>query len=171
MLIFLNIRSFFLVQTSFSLMLVENDCSLILCYHWKSLRGLTFQSIALHAYFLFYIELFWSKKIKYLFVSFKKYKYVSWTLLPSPGEKHHEYKEIFPDISFSILFCFPFIGIVFKRLPCVKWSFEACFWIKVAKKKKKNVNTSRKIIKWSAHTALQILHKKWLWTKDQVHVT
>ena len=34
----------------------------------------------------------------------------------------------------------------------------------------KILNKSRTIIKWSAHTAFRFFHKKWLWTKDQLHV-
>ena len=88
-----------------------------------------------------------------------------WTLLPAPGEKYWECKEIFSSISCSRLLCFSFKNIVFERFPCVNWSSEACSWKKVAKK---NVNKSQKIMKWSVHTACRFLHKKWLWMKDQL---
>ena len=62
----LKSRSIFLVQTSFSPMLVENDRNLIVAkmlltytiINEKILRRLTFQSVVLHVYFLFYHELF-----------------------------------------------------------------------------------------------------------------
>ena len=66
-----------------------------------------------------------------------------WTLLPAPGEKYLEYKEIFPYIFFPRLFCFSFNKVVFKSFPYVEWSFETSFWKKVAKK---NVKKSWKII-------------------------
>ena len=59
--------------------------------------------------------------------------FVRWTLIPTPGEKYWEYKEIFPHIFFSRLFCFSFNKIAFRRFPCAKWSFEACFWKKSSK--------------------------------------
>ena len=139
---------FFLVQTSFSSKLRENDCNLIVAKMFlaytiiaeKTLWRLTFQSVV----FLFctFLDLFWQNKI--LFRSFKKLEYVLWTLLPVPGEKYWQYKEIFPCISFWRLLCFSFNNIAFKKFICVKWSFEASFWKKVAKK---NVNKYRKIIR------------------------
>ena len=63
----LKSRSIFLVQTSFSPMLVENDRNLIVAKMFltytiiteKILRRLTLQSVVLHVYiFLFYHELF-----------------------------------------------------------------------------------------------------------------
>ena len=45
------------------------------------------------------------------------------------------------------------------------------FWSLLLKKEvEKILNKSRTIIKWSAHTAFRFFHKKWLWTKDQLHV-
>ena len=77
--VFLDIWLIFFVQTSFSPMLVENNCNLIvgklfLMYtiiSEKSLWRLTFQSVVLNIHFLSCIELFKSKKIRKI-VSFKK---------------------------------------------------------------------------------------------------
>ena len=68
-----------------------------------------------------------------------------WTLIPTPGEKYWEYKEVFPYIFFSRLLCFSFNKVVFKRFPSDKCSFEACFWKKNVAKK--NVLKTQKIIK------------------------
>ena len=89
----LNIRSIFLVQTSFSSMLIENDRNLIVGKVFLTYEIITDESR------------YW---------------------------EYWEYKEIFSYISFSRLF-FSFNNVVL-------------------------------LIKWSAHTALRFLHKKWLWT-------
>ena len=76
-LIFLNIRLIYLVQTSFSSLLVEIDRNLFAAKIFltyiiiteKSLRRLTFQSVVLHVYIFYFIAsfffFFFENKIKY----------------------------------------------------------------------------------------------------------
>ena len=133
---FLKYSIDFLVPTSFLSILVENDRNLMIekmfCIQ-LSLKKIFGDLVSICyvtcIYFLFYIELFWSKK-KNTFLLVLRSKSMFCEHYFMSQLKNIGSIEIFPHISFSRLLCFSFNKVVFKRFPCVRWSFEACFWKK-----------------------------------------
>ena len=132
---FLKYSIDFLVVSSFSSMLVENDRNLMIekmcCIQlWlKIVFGDLVSICYVTCIYLFYIELFWSEK-KNIFLLVLRSKSMFCENYFMSQLKNIGSIEIFPHISFSRLLCFSFNKVVFKRFPCVRWSFEACFWKK-----------------------------------------
>ena len=132
---FLKYSIDFLVVSSFSSMLVENDRNLMIekmfCIQlWLKIVFRDLVSICyVTCIYLFYIELFWSEK-KNIFLLVLRSKSMFCENYFMSQLKNIGSIEIFPHISFSRLLCFSFNKVVFKRFPCVRWSFEACFWKK-----------------------------------------
>ena len=132
---FLKYSIDFLVVSSFSSMLVENDRNLMIekmfCIQlWlKIVFGDLVSICYVTCIYLFYIELFWSEK-KNIFLLVLRSKSMFCENYFMSQLKNIGSIEIFPHISFSRLLCFSFNKVVFKRFPCVRWSFEACFWEK-----------------------------------------
>ena len=132
-----------------SLMLVENNCNLIIAkmfltytiFTEKCLQRLTFQFVVLDVYIFYFIAfLILEDKIQYFFIILRSKSMFYQHYFLSQVENIGSIKRYF-----HRLLCFSFNNFVFKRFPCAELSFEVCFWIS-SKEKCEQISKSNLII-------------------------